>query len=180
MRDDSSMKSLIILASILTFTAFAQETQTLLAEAQRDYIRGDRKTAKEKFTLVSKAEPNNRIAANYLRIIAAEEKKQGGDDAAVLRLRLDKTIIDRIDFRDASVGDALDFLGKKIAAVSPAGNKVNIVQQLTEEEKLTRVTLTLHNVPASEALKYIGQIANLTVSYEQFAVVVKPNQQPKQ
>ncbi len=46
------MKTLILLASILTIAASAQDVQTLLTEAQRDFIRGDRAAAKEKFTII--------------------------------------------------------------------------------------------------------------------------------
>ncbi|MEK0450666.1 MAG: hypothetical protein RL088_2934 [Verrucomicrobiota bacterium] len=168
------MKLLALLTSILTIAASAQDVQTLLTEAQRDYIRGDRAAAKEKFTIIQKAEPNNRIAANYLRMIAAEEKKQGVDETAGLRTRMEKTVIDRIDFRDATVGEALEFLGKKVAAANPNADKVNIVQQLTDEQKGARITLSLNNIAASEALRYVTELANLSVSYEKFAVVVKP------
>ena len=76
------MKTFIILASVLTLAASAQDLQSLLSEAQRDFIRGDKAAAKEKFTLVQKADPKNRLANTYLSLIAAEEKKNGGDDSA--------------------------------------------------------------------------------------------------
>lgn len=166
------MKTLLILASILTMTVGAQEVQTLLSEAQRDYIRGDKAAAKEKFTMIQKVEPNNRIAMTYLRMIAAEDKKGGTDDAAALRQRVEKTVIDKLEFRDATVGEALEFVGKKIAA--SGGAKVNIVQQLSEAEKSAKVTISLSNISASEALRYVADLANLSVSYEKFAVVVRP------
>ena len=168
------MKIVLILASILTMTVAAQEVQTLLSEAQRDLIRGDRAAAKEKFTLVQKVEPNNRIAMSFLRRIAIEEKQGGVDEAAALRARVEKTIIDKIEFRDATVAEALEFLGKKIAAASPNSAKVNIVQQLNDAEKETKITLSLSNIAASETLRYVADLANLTVTYEKFAVVVRP------
>ena len=167
------MKTSILLASILTIAASAQDVQTLLTEAQRDFIRGDRAAAKEKFTIIQKTEPNNRMAANYLRMIAIEEKKTGTDEAASLRKTMDATIIDKIEFRDATVSEALEFLGKKIATAG-GGAKVNIVQQLGDADKGTKVTISLNKVPASEALKYVATLANLEVSYEKFAIVVRP------
>jgi hypothetical protein len=167
------MKIFILLTSIFTMTLCAQEVQTLLTEAQRDYLRGDKAAAKEKFAMIQKVEPTNRVAMSYLRMIAAEEKKNGPDDAAALRGRVEKTVIEKIEFRDATVGEALEFLGKKIAT-APGGGKVNIVQQLSDAEKAVKITLMLNNIPASEALNYVANLANLTVSYEKFAVVVKP------
>lgn len=168
------MKIILFLASIFTIAASAQEVQTLLSEAQRDMLRGDRAAAKEKFTLVQKVEPNNRIAMSFLRRIAIEEKQAGVDESAALRLRLEKTTIDKLEFRDATVAEALEFVGKKIAAASPGSVKVNIVQQLSEVEKSAKITLSLSNIAASEALRYVADLANLGVSYEKFAVVVRP------
>ena len=65
------MKIIILLASILATTAAAQDVATLLTEAQRDFIRGDRASAKEKFALIQKVEPRNKIANTYLTMIAA-------------------------------------------------------------------------------------------------------------
>lgn len=79
------MKLLLILSTMLTVTLAAQEIPALLSEAQRDYLRGDIAAAKEKFTLVQKADPNNRIAVSYLRRIAAEAGKGGVDEAQLLR-----------------------------------------------------------------------------------------------
>ena len=36
------------------------------------------------------------------------------------------------------------------------------------------VTLSLQNIPASEALKYIAEASNLQVEYDNFAVKIKP------
>lgn len=85
---------------------------------------------------------------------------------------MESTVIDKIEFRDATVSEALEFLVKKIAASSGGKVKVNIVQQLTETEKSARVTLVLNNVPASEALKYVSSLASLKVTYEKAAIVV--------
>ena len=50
------MRYLVALIFFLTFShqASAQDVQTLLTEAQRDFIRGDRAAAKEKFTIIQK------------------------------------------------------------------------------------------------------------------------------
>ncbi len=181
-RQHWGMKTFIILASILTLAASAQDLQTLLSEAQRDFIRGDKAGAKEKFTLVQKADPKNRLANTYLSLIAAEEKKNGGDESAGLRKAMEAIIIDKVEFRDATVSEALEFLGKKISA---SGGKVNIVQQAGEAEKAVKITISLSNISASEALRYVAGLANLEVGYEKFAVVVRskagaqPAQAPK-
>jgi hypothetical protein len=171
------MKTFILLTSILATTLCAQDVQTLLTEAQRDFMRGDRAAAKEKFAMIQKVEPTNRVALSYLRMIAIEEKKAGGDESVVLRARLEKTTLDKIEFRDATVGETIEQLGRKISAASPGSVKVNIVQQLSEQEKSKKITIALTNIAASEALRYVAELADLTVSYEKFAVVVKPKSQ---
>ena len=46
--------------------------------------------------------------------------------------------------------------------------------QIPEEQKSQTITLSLSNVPFTEALRYLGDVANVSFAYEKFAIVVKP------
>jgi len=167
---------LITTATILATGAFAQDVADLLSEAQRAYVRGDAKIAKEKFDLVLKIDPNNRIAISHKRLILAEEAKENAQKGPpnATKAMLETVKLPKIDLREAALGDALEFLKKKGNQI--AGDKVaiNFVMQLDEATKAKKVTLTLQDVPFTEVLRYIGQLADVEFVYDRFAIVVKP------
>jgi hypothetical protein len=48
---------------------------------------------------------------------------------------------------------------------------------MDDSSKAAKFTLALQDVPLTEVLRYIGELANVTFSYEPFAVVVKPGKE---
>ena len=164
----------LALASVLS-TAVASDMSDLLADAQRAYIRNDYAAAKEKFEMVRKLDPSNRTANAYLRMIMAEELKSGGkltrnDTEEACK----KLIMEKIDLREASLAEVLDFLKQKAASVSGGKVAVNFVLQVDEQTQARKVTLSIQKVPFSEVLRYVGDLAEVQFKYEQYAVVVKP------
>jgi len=167
---------LVAISLLVSATAFGQNIEDLLGEAQRAYVRGDSAGAKEKFQLVRRLEPNNITAINYLRRIMAEEKLDAGSKPGpnATQAALQQLIIPKIDVREASLAEVLEFLRQKGTQLSNNKVAINFVMQLDEQAKGTKITLALQNVPFTEAVRYIGELANVQFSYERFAIVVKP------
>jgi hypothetical protein len=155
--------------------AFGDDVSDLLTDAQRTYIRGDLAAAKEKFGLVRKLDPNNRIATAYLRRITADEQTQQAGKAppSATEAALRKIILEKVDYQEATLPDALEFLRQKGNQLGAGKVAVNFVLQLDEAAKNSKVTLTLQQVPFTEALRYIGELANVQFTYEPYAIVVK-------
>ncbi|HEY3900481.1 MAG TPA: von Willebrand factor type A domain-containing protein [Chthoniobacter sp.] len=115
-------------------------------------------------------------------------------DTEELKRKLETIIIPKIDFRDTTLREAIDWLKKKsveLDASSPAGSKgTNIVLKLPEvasgegKDKEAsnpadvRITTSLNNVPMIEALKYVTGLANLKFKVEPHAVSVVPLTEP--
>ncbi len=143
--------------------------------------------------------PIRQYGAGQEIIIQQEQQDQIG--TASIQRKLQTIIIPSINFKDATVREAIDFLKLKsqeldTAATNPADRGVNIVLQLesgtdsgpTEglegativgggsEEK--RITMQLTNVPLGTALDYIARLADLKVKVEPFAVAVVPLSTP--
>lgn len=104
--------------------------------------------------------------------------------AAIIR-KLDEVIIPRIDFRDATVREALDFIRQRAAALDtletdPTRKGINVVLKLPPDspEAATRITLSLTDVPLRAAIDYVARAANLKLKVEPFAVVVVPQSEP--
>ena len=76
-----------------------------------------------------------------------------------------ETVIAKFEFKDATVPDALKMF------TTATGIKVFYVPPKDDNVKLT---LSLTNVPASEALKYITELANLKFTYKKDGVHVTP------
>ena len=162
------MKPLMILLC-LGASALATDLNALSSEAQRDYIAGRTAAAKTKFALILKSDPNNITAKSYMRMIAASEPKAG---APTLKASLDKVVLPKVSFRDASFSSALDYLkqqaGKQNAAVS-------FVYQVPKETlDAAQISLDLQNVPFFSALDYACQLAHLEYAVQQYAIVIRP------
>ena len=161
------------LASIaLTVGAFAESLQEQLTAGQTAYMKGDLEAAKKSFKAVNKLDPKNQVAIGFLKKIAVDEAKK--PPVSSLQKDLAKLMVPKVEFRDATLGSALDFLKQAATKHSDGKVVVNFVVQLAEDQKLQTVTLALANVPYSEVLRYLGDVAKLDFVYDQYAIVVKP------
>lgn len=104
---------------------------------------------------------------------------------AAINRKLDEIIIPRVDFRDATVREALDFIKQRATSLDtldsdPTRKGVNIVLKLAPDsvEASSRITLSLTDVPLRAAIDYVARAANLKLKVEPFAVVVVPQSEP--
>ena len=151
-------------------SSFAESAAKLMTDGQRSYISGDITTAKAKFGQVLAMDPQNKPAANYLRMIKAAEEKGGGGGS--LQKKLNGLVLPRVNLKDTTFGTALDYLKQQAAK---EGTPVSFVTQLPADFLNTKtVTLALDNVPFTEALRYVGELAGVTFTIEQYAISVRP------
>lgn len=104
---------------------------------------------------------------------------------ASINRKLDEIIIPKIDFRDATVREALDFIKQRATALDtieqdPARKGINIVPKLAPDavESESRITLSLTDVPLRAAIDYVARAANLKLKVEPYAVLVVPQSEP--
>jgi hypothetical protein len=113
-----------------------------------------------------------------------------------LQEAVSKWVLPKVDFREATVREALEFLAMRAKAVDPEGQGVNIIlkdETPSEQpppnapgipgldapaaaappapEGVPKVTLTLNKVPLTEVFKYIGNLANHRIRWDEHAVV---------
>jgi general secretion pathway protein D len=81
-------------------------------------------------------------------------------------------LLSKVDFKEASAEEAVEFLRIKSREKDPRG--VNIMLKLPEAEKavLPKITLNLTDVPLSEALRYVAELSGLIVQVEPNAVAL--------
>ncbi len=166
---------MLALASVVS-TTFAGDVDDLMTEAQRAYLRNDLASAKEKFEIVRKLDPGNKTAISYLRRIVADELAQRNGKAPVNATQeaLKKLIMEKVELREASLAEALEFLKQKGNQLGGGKVAINFVLQLDEQTQNAKITITLQKVPFAEVLRYVGDLAGVTFVYEPYAIVVKP------
>jgi len=79
----------------------------------------------------------------------------------------------KIELREASLEEALNFIRYKAAALDPEKSGVNIVLIPSDKIKPIKVTITLLNVPVADAVKYIALVANLEIRRDGETFIVK-------
>lgn len=153
----------------LTPVLHAQQPPSLLTEAQRAYASGDYAQAKLKFELILAQDPNHLVAKNYLKMITTAQKQGHGPSALQQQLR--GVVIPSVDFRDATLESSLEFLRQQVEKNSAV--KTSFVLQPGVDPART-ITLRLAGVPLTEALRYIGDLAEVRFSIDQYAISVHP------
>jgi hypothetical protein len=163
----------LTLAALLTITAgaiAADPVNDLLTEAKAAYQRGELDAAKAKLQAVKTLDPKNQAAAAFLKQIQAKEAAQGGGSDRALTT----VIVPSVQFREAELSAVLEALRQQVGKLTGGKQAVNFVVQLPEDQAKTPITLSLSNVPFTEVLKYIGTLANVTFTYDKYAIMVRP------
>ncbi len=148
------------------------EVQALVSEGIAAYQKGDVESAKRAFDMAYSMDSRNITAINYLRRIKAEEANR--PKYVDQEKQLAAVVVD-IRLREATLSAALDSFKRSVTTKTNGRLSVSIVAQLPPETLNSQsVTLSLNNVPATEALRYLADQVNATVAYEKFAIVIKP------
>lgn len=97
--------------------------------------------------------------------------------------KLDEIIVPRINFTDATVREAVEYLRQRsevldTEAAETGERGVNIVLKLDQAASSQTVTIDLANLPLREALSYITNLANLKYKVEPYAVLIVPINEP--
>jgi general secretion pathway protein D len=181
--------------------AFRGKEQVEVAK-QRYYDSAYNETRSRMLWQVDKAweRPKRKFVEARVTDSAAAEERKGTE---LMVARLNRIIIPRVDFRDATIRQAVNFLQQRsrdldTTEIDPERRGVNIVLKLPstpapmpaalEVEGETpapatfspdaRITLNLSNVPLYEALRYVATLAGLKVKVEPFAVSIVPLSEP--
>ena len=93
--------------------------------------------------------------------------------------KLDSIIIKKINFDQATVPEAIDFLRQRAVSLDtsesdPTKKGVNIVLKLPAGTSPAPVTLELTEIPLRNALEYVANAAGLKIKVDPYAVVMMP------
>ncbi|GAA5496437.1 hypothetical protein Rhal01_02621 [Rubritalea halochordaticola] len=150
----------------------AQQVNAFYNQAYQAYLDGDIAEAKLALKNVFKLNPNH--AQSYALKLKLE--RGGNDIAAQNRKRaLTKVIIPRIDFNNLELSLALEQLNALI--MKETNNKFTpnfVIHDKSKTLKDKKVTLDVRNFPASEAIRFLTELTNSSVTYEQYSITFRP------
>jgi hypothetical protein len=113
-------------------------------------------------------------AAPTPQAAAASAPGDSGSESTALK-KAEKIIIPKIELREATVAEIVNFLRAKAAGIDPDGKGVNILVK-GEIPNSARITLSLTNIPLIEALSYTADLAGLRLKIEPNVLVLEsPN-----
>ena len=176
------MKSLVPIAlSLALVVSFAPvpvvaegNPQNAYQEGVALYNAGKFAEALPKFQQALAERPDFVHARSYLAKCQASIA-QGLGPKNDLEGQLTRLIVPEINFSDAPIGDILDYFSSRAFELSGGNTVVNFIYQGTAEQiQGIHVTLALRNVPMSEAIKYVGQLSESRIKYEEHAIIVTP------
>ena len=106
-----------------------------------------------------------------------------------IQTKLNRIIIPVLNFNEATVRDAIEFLHRKsveldTSETDPSRKGVNIVLKLdsvpegAQSIAERRITVSLSNIPLAEALRYVANFAGLKAKIDPYAVAIVPLSEP--
>lgn len=99
--------------------------------------------------------------------------------SATLQDKMDRIIFPSVQFSGASVEEAIEFLRMKcrdldIQESDPAKKGVSFILKTGDAPSTAKISLDLKDVPMSEALRYVTELAGMKYKIEPYAVLVVP------
>ena len=115
----------------------------------------------------------------YARSYAAKCKAaiaKGSVSKNDLEGKLSKIILPEVNFAEAPLGDVMDYFTSRAQELSNGAIVANFIYKgPAEDRSKVLITLSLRNVPMSEAIKYVGQLSRSRIKYEPHAIVIDPS-----
>ncbi|MBP84477.1 MAG: hypothetical protein CMO61_11590 [Verrucomicrobiales bacterium] len=166
---------ILLFGFCLTPSEAQSDIQTVYNEGVTLYNDGEYTDAMVKFTAILKEDPRIIHARSYLnkcRLALASKRDVSND----IKAQIAQIIIPQLNFKDAPIGDILDYF--TIRAEELSGGKVRpnfIYRGSADQRRNTLVTLSLRNVPMTEAIRYVSQLSETHIKYEEHAIIANPN-----
>ena len=111
-------------------------------------------------------------SALVLRPGAAPSRAAVAPEAEAMRNRAEQIVVPKLEFREATVAEAADFLRRRARELDPAEPALKITALPGLEE--TRVTFSLMNAPLTDVLRYVAEIAGCDLEFAPAHIALRP------
>lgn len=161
----AALTASLLLPGITSVTA-EEPLHVLYQDGRAAFYAGQFEVAREKLAKVLAVNPNH----TQSRAMMAQIEEKLGRDNVLLRKQYEKIIIDKIEFTDVELSEAI--LAVRMKAKAATQDKVvpNVILKNQDLGKKL-VSLNLTGMPLSEVLSYLAQIAGARITYDKSAVL---------
>lgn len=165
------MSAAFLVMAAFFYTAALQaadkkDLNTIYQQGRAAFYRGDVETARALLLQVAAVKPDHFETKAMLAQIATYVKPDNSAKKAYASVTVPK-----IDFNDVTVTEAVQ--GLTVLGKNASGGKIspNIIVKDPEIGKKS-VTLSLSNIPLTDAIEYVARMAGGRASYDKFAAVI--------
>lgn len=145
----------------------AEDLNAVYQQGRAAFYRGDMATAQQLLSQVAAANPKHVETQRMLGFIRANHKPAEN----TLKNQYAAVILPKVDMQDVTVSEAVE--GLRALSKNASNGKVtpNVIIK-GEELGRRKLSLALANIPLSEALNYVTQLAGARATYDKHAVIL--------
>lgn len=158
----------LVAAFVLTAAPVqAEDLNAVYQQGRAAFYQGDMETAQQLLSRVAAANPKHTETANMLAYIRANHKAADN----TLKNQYAAVILPKVEMSDVTVAEAVE--GLRALSKNASGGKVmpNVIIK-GEELGQKKLSLSLANIPLSEALNYVTQLSGSKATYDKHAVIL--------
>ncbi len=151
----------------------AEDLNAVFQQGRAAYYRGDMDTAYQLLSRVAAANPKHQETANMLAFIRANHKPADN----TLKNQYAAVTLPKIEMADVTLTEALE--GLRALSKNASGGKVSPNVIVKGEELIQRkLSLSLSNVPLTEALNYVTELVGAKATYDKHVVIISAPANP--
>ncbi len=124
---------------------------------------------------LAREQKEQRVWLDFLTVdvVRPDPARANSKGAAATLAKAQAIRIPKLEFREASVTEALDYLRRKSVELDPEKKGINIVLKAPPNLAQIKITLSLTDVPLLEAVRYVANLAALIVEPGDSALLLR-------
>lgn len=124
---------------------------------------------------LAREQKEQRVWLDFLTVdvVRPDPARTNSKGAAATLAKAQAIRIPKLEFREASVTEALDYLRRKSVELDPEKKGINIVLKAPPNLAQIKITLSLTDVPLLEAVRYVANLAALIVEPGDSALLLR-------
>jgi hypothetical protein len=152
---------------MITASVQAEDLNAVYQQGRAAFYQGDFTTAQQFLSRVAAANPKHPDTVRMLAYIRANHRAPDN----TLKTQYAAVILPKVEMSDVTLTEAID--GLRALSKNASGGKVmpNVIVK-GEELAQRKLSLSLSNIPLTEALNYVTQLAGAKASYDKHAVIL--------
>lgn len=152
---------------LMTTASQAEDLNVVYQQGRAAFYQGDFDTAQQLLTRVAAANPKHADTLRMLAYIRANHKVADNS----LKNQYAAVVLPKVEMADVTLTEAIEGL-RALSKNASSGKVIPNVIIKGEELGQRKLSLSLANIPLSEALNYVTQLTGAKATYDKHAVIL--------